>query len=92
MEDALIAYQKEFARRDALAQSVNANQRAVNLSQQLYQRGLTNFLDVLDAQRALYLSEDQLVQSDTQVSANAVALLKALGGGWDVDNRQADAR
>lgn len=84
VEDALVAYQKEFTRRDILAQSVAANQRAVNLSQQLYQRGLTNFLDVLDSQRALYSSQDELARSDTQVSANAVALLKALGGGWDV--------
>jgi NodT family efflux transporter outer membrane factor (OMF) lipoprotein len=84
VEDALVAYQKEFTRRETLAAAVNANRRAVNLSTQLYQRGLTNFLDVLDAQRALYASEDELVRSDAQVSANAVALLKALGGGWNV--------
>jgi NodT family efflux transporter outer membrane factor (OMF) lipoprotein len=83
VEDTLVAYQKEFVRRESLAASVAANQRAVSLSQQLYQRGLTNFLDVLDSQRALFTSQDALAQSDAQVSANAVALLKALGGGWD---------
>jgi NodT family efflux transporter outer membrane factor (OMF) lipoprotein len=85
VEDALVAYQKEYARRDALAQAVSANQRAVQLSQQLYQRGLTDFLNVLDAQRALYLAEDELAQSDATVSANAIALFKALGGGWEAE-------
>jgi outer membrane protein TolC len=55
----------------------------------LYQRGLTDFLNVLDAQRALYTQQDLLVQSESNVSANAVALFKALGGGWEVDQRVA---
>jgi NodT family efflux transporter outer membrane factor (OMF) lipoprotein len=82
VENALVAYRKEYVRRAALARAVDANQRAVALSQQLYQRGLSTFLDVLDAQRALYLTQDDLVRSDAAVSANAVALFKALGGGW----------
>jgi NodT family efflux transporter outer membrane factor (OMF) lipoprotein len=92
VEDAMVAYRKEYDRREALSQSVDANQRAVLRSQQLYQRGLTTFLDVLDAQRALYTSQDLLVQSDTLVSSDAVALFKALGGGWDVPVPQQQAR
>jgi NodT family efflux transporter outer membrane factor (OMF) lipoprotein len=96
VEDALVAYQKEFTRRESLAAAVAANTRSVNLSQQLYQQGLRDFLNVLDAQRALFESQDALAASDTQVSANAVALFKALGGGWEVDpggqNPQASAR
>lgn len=80
-ENALVAYRQEYVRRAALAQAVSSNERAVKLSQQLYQRGLANFLDVLDAQRSLYLSQDALATSDTTVSSNAVALFKALGGG-----------
>ena len=88
VENALVAYRKEYVRREALTRAVASNQRAVQLSQQLYQRGLTDFLNVLDAQRALYLQQDQLVESESNVSANAVALFKALGGGWDVDPQQ----
>ncbi len=88
VENALVAYRQEFVRRESLAAAVSSNQRAVRLSQQLYQRGLANFLDVLDAQRALYLSQDLLAQSDTTVSSNAVALFKALGGGWENPNDQ----
>ena len=85
VENALVAYRKEYVRRESLSRAVDANQRAVRLSQQLYQRGLSTFLDVLDAQRALYLTQDDLVRSDALVSSNAVALFKALGGGWDAE-------
>ena len=92
VENALVAYQKEYIRRESLARAVNSSQRAVQLSQQLFQRGLTDFLNVLDAQRALYVQQDLLVQSEANVSANAVALFKALGGGWEVEPEQVAAR
>jgi NodT family efflux transporter outer membrane factor (OMF) lipoprotein len=83
VENALVAFSKEQNRREILVHAVQSNRRAVNLSEQLYQRGLAPFLNVLDAQRALYTAEDQLVQSDTTVSTSAVSLFKALGGGWE---------
>jgi outer membrane protein TolC len=46
--------------------------------------GLADFLNVLDAQRSLYASEDQLVQSEQTVAANLIALYKAMGGGWEI--------
>jgi NodT family efflux transporter outer membrane factor (OMF) lipoprotein len=82
VENALVNYAKEQQRRQSLQRAVDANRRSVEMSQQLYDRGLTDFLDVLDAQRALFASEDALVQSDRTISTNLVALYKALGGGW----------
>jgi outer membrane protein TolC len=43
---------------------------------------LGDFLNVVDAQRSLYSSEDALVQSTQTMSIDLVALYKALGGGW----------
>jgi len=83
VEDAIVALDREQARRVALAQSVASNRRAVDLSLQLYQRGLVDFLSVLDAQRALFIAEDLLVRSDTFVFEDLISLYKALGGGWD---------
>jgi NodT family efflux transporter outer membrane factor (OMF) lipoprotein len=83
VEDALVAYSREQVRRKSLAASVESNKRAVTLATQRYNAGLTDFLSVLDAQRALYVVQDQLVQSDKTVSTNLVALYKALGGGWE---------
>jgi outer membrane protein TolC len=88
VEDAIIALDREQARRVALAQSVASNRRAVDLSLQLYQRGLVDFLSVLDAQRALFIAEDLLVRSDTTVFENLISLYKAMGGGWDYSLNQ----
>jgi outer membrane protein TolC len=82
-ENALVTYSKERERSAALAEAVTANRRAVELSTELYSRGLVDFLDVLDAQRALFLADDELVQSQGAVATALVALYKALGGGWD---------
>jgi multidrug efflux system outer membrane protein len=84
VEDALVAYAKEQERRTALAQSVEASRLAVKLAEERYERGLTAFLDVLETQRALYLAESNLVDSEARVSTGLVALYKALGGGWQV--------
>lgn len=83
VENALVNYSKEQERRQSLARAVEANRKAVDMSRMLYDRGLTNFLDVLDAQRALFISEDALVQSNRTISTNLIALYKALGGGWE---------
>ena len=83
VENALIAYAKEQVRRQSLAQSVHANEQALEISTQLYKTGLIDFLQVLDAERSLYESQDSLVQSDQAISTDLVQLYKALGGGWD---------
>jgi NodT family efflux transporter outer membrane factor (OMF) lipoprotein len=81
-ENALTAYAREQTRRESLSQSVQANEQALELSTQLYNNGLTDFLHVLDSERSLYAAQDALVQSDQTVSLNLVQLYKALGGGW----------
>ncbi len=83
VENALIAYDREQVRRRALVDAVTANRKAVDLSGKLYIEGQTDFLNVLDAQRSLYRSEEALVQSTRSLSTNLVALYKALGGGWE---------
>jgi outer membrane protein, multidrug efflux system len=83
VENALVASSNEHAHRRALVAAVAANRRAVDLAEKLYTEGLTDFINVLQAQQALFSTEDALVQSTTSVSTNLVALYKALGGGWD---------
>jgi len=83
-ENALIASAKEEEHRKALADAVIANRKAVDLSLKLYTEGQTDFINVLEAQRSLFVTEDALVQSNGTVSTNLVALYKALGGGWEM--------
>jgi outer membrane protein TolC len=54
----------------------------------LYSAGRVSYLDVLDSQRSLNQSEDQLAVSDQAVSLDLIALYKALGGGWETLPRE----
>jgi NodT family efflux transporter outer membrane factor (OMF) lipoprotein len=83
-ENALVAYGHEKDREEKLVASVEASRQATLLANELYTRGLSDFLSVLDAQRQQLVAEDDLAQSDTIVVTDLVALYKALGGGWDV--------
>jgi multidrug efflux system outer membrane protein len=58
----------------------------------VYTSGLGDFLNVLVAQRALYQTEDDEVESQRAVTLNLVALYKALGGGWDTEEKQSNAK
>jgi NodT family efflux transporter outer membrane factor (OMF) lipoprotein len=83
VENSLIAYEKEQEHRRTLAEAVAANQRAFDISTQLYTQGQTDFLNVLTAERSLFVTQDALVQSDVSIAIDLVSLYKALGGGWE---------
>ena len=87
VEDALVAFSEDQRRRQTLSSAVDANRRAVDLANQLYKQGLTDFLSVLQAQRDLFASEDALIQSDRSVTSDYVAIYKALGGGWEIESQ-----
>jgi NodT family efflux transporter outer membrane factor (OMF) lipoprotein len=80
-ETALTLYLNEEVRRQILARSVADLREAVRLSQLRYHEGAVSFLDVLDAQRALYAGEIELARSEAEASTNLIAVYKALGGG-----------
>jgi NodT family efflux transporter outer membrane factor (OMF) lipoprotein len=82
-ENSLVAYGREKDRRARLMASVEASRQATMLADELYSRGLSDFLSVLDAQRQQLAAEEDLAQSDTAVVSDLVALFKALGGGWE---------
>ena len=80
-ETALSRYLNEEIRRQTLARSVADQRESVRLSQLRYQEGVISFLDVLDSQRALYVSEIELARSEAKASTDLIAVYKALGGG-----------
>jgi len=80
-ETALSRYLNEEIRRQTLVRSVADQRESVRLSQLRYQEGVISFLDVLDSQRALYVSEIELARSEAKASTDLIAVYKALGGG-----------
>ncbi len=73
---------------DALAQG----QRAVTLATERYDRGLTDFLNVVDAERRLYGLEAQLILSQQAAADNFVSVFRSLGGGWEGFQQTPDIR
>jgi len=61
--------------------ALGAQQERARLAQMRYDRGSATFLEVLDAQRDLLTSEQQLVQLRRALLSSRVALYAALGGG-----------
>jgi NodT family efflux transporter outer membrane factor (OMF) lipoprotein len=87
VEDALVALRKEREHYSRLSVAVSEYRRALELAQQLYDAGNTEFSDVLLAQDSLYTAELQLAQSSQQLALNYIALCQALGGGWAGDEQ-----
>ncbi len=66
----------------SLGDALVASQRAVTLANERYDRGLTDFLNVVDAERQEYAIEEQYVATQAGVDDQFVTLYRDLGGGW----------
>ncbi|HEX2859090.1 MAG TPA: efflux transporter outer membrane subunit [Alphaproteobacteria bacterium] len=79
---ALNGLTQERVRQGSLAFAATAGARNLELSDKLYKAGEVNYLSLLEAQRSSYASADAALQSRASLTANWVALVKALGGGY----------
>ena len=84
VDDSLGQFASEQDRFQRLQAAVRASQRATDLATARYDDGLTDFLNVLDAERELYALEDQAAISQEAVLVDWAALNKALGRGWEI--------
>jgi outer membrane protein TolC len=84
VDQAIKQYRFDLAQQKALNVALTASQRAVDLAMERYERGVTDFLNVLDAQRQEYALEDQYAVAQEAVVLQYVAFYKALGGGWEL--------
>ncbi|MFA5554780.1 MAG: efflux transporter outer membrane subunit [Phycisphaerae bacterium] len=82
VENALIAFEQEKIRLQTIQRAVASAQKSVDLVTELYQKGLTDFQNVLDMQRTLVAQQDLMANSEGAVANNLVRIYKALGGGW----------
>ena len=83
-EGSLVTYDRAHARLSILESAVRSSARAADLAQQRFEAGLTDFLQVLDAERTLLDAESQLTQGYTSAATALVAVYKAVGGTWPI--------
>jgi multidrug efflux system outer membrane protein len=79
---ALVAYERLATVEREQADAVAAYRSAVDLANSRYLSGLSDYLEVLQAQRQLFPAENTLAQVRFNRLAVLVELYRALGGGW----------
>ncbi len=83
IENAIVGFNKERDRREALQRTVDAAEASLESVLALYREGKTDFLNVLNTQRTLFLSQNALAISQGEILTQLITLYRALGGGWD---------
>src|SRR5581483_1025042 len=71
-ETAIATYDRARARLASLREAARASERAAELAQLRFQEGVTDFLQVLDAQRTLLEAESQLAAGRTAAAVSLV--------------------
>ena len=82
VEDALSDVQQRQKQGDIQAQAQAAAARGLQVAQARYERGMSTYLDVTDAQRSALAADRAAAQIRTQRLLASVAVARALGGGW----------
>jgi multidrug efflux system outer membrane protein len=82
VEDALSDAQQRQKQGDVQAQAQEAAARALLVAQARYERGISTYLDVTEAQRSSLAADRAAAQIRTQRLLASVAVARALGGGW----------
>ena len=83
VDTAIDAYAAQQDRLRHLADALAAARRALSLATERFDRGLTDSLNVIDAQRQEYELEQQYISAQDSAAAQFVTLYKSLGGGWE---------
>ena len=82
VDDATSAYNAQQDRLRNLDKALSASQRAVDLASKRYNRGLTDMLNIIDAQRQQFELEQQYIIAQQTAAQQFISLYKALGSGW----------
>ena len=83
VENSLFAIVRNRHQAELLGKAVEAAQRSVELSRNLYTSGQSDFQNVLDAQRSQFALEDEHALARLNALLDLVDLYRSLGGGWD---------
>jgi NodT family efflux transporter outer membrane factor (OMF) lipoprotein len=82
VDDAGVSYKGQLNRLGDLDRALQAARQSTQLATERYDRGLTDFLNVVDAERQQFDLEERHVATRQAAADDLVALYKALGGGW----------
>jgi len=84
VEDSLIGLRKIAQQKEEEHQRTTAETQVVELAELRYRGGVSDYLEVLDAQRSLFNAEIDEATVISEHTRSFIQLYKALGGGWPV--------
>ena len=82
VEGAFLTREEQLKRREYVLTFLLEAREAQRIAESRYEKGLVDFLTVLDTQRARFEAERDLLEVDFTLLNNRVNLHRALGGGW----------
>jgi multidrug efflux system outer membrane protein len=82
VEDSLSDLSTLASQGAAVSRALASARDTASLAAERYNRGLSSYLEVVDAQRAALQAERTEVQLNGQRAISTILLAKALGGGW----------
>ncbi len=82
VESALVSISTLNEQITSAREVLRSNTKIAHLTESLYDNGLYNYLNVVDARRELYSSQIEFNELITERYTNYIELIKALGGGW----------
>jgi multidrug efflux system outer membrane protein len=83
VEDNLVALRTLAGQAEATGESLQSATRALQVAESRYRAGATSYLQVVDGQRTLLVVQRLDAQIRGARAASTVALIRALGGGWN---------
>ena len=85
IENAIVCYNKEKERRDALRQSIQSAQKSLESVLEQYKAGKVDFQNVLSNLQTLFNAQTNLAVSQGDIAKQLIILYRALGGGWETN-------
>jgi len=82
VEDSLVGLRQSGLRRGSEGERVVADRKVLELAEIRYRGGVSDYLEVLDAQRSLFDAELSSTGAQGDELVALIQLYKALGGGW----------
>lgn len=84
VEDGMVGFLRSREQERILSANVEAARRSFELATVRYREGYSDFQRVLDAQASLLVAQQRLVTARSDTVRGAVAVYRALGGGWEI--------
>jgi multidrug efflux system outer membrane protein len=82
VEGALMTRREQIRKREYIIEYLDKARAAQQIAERRYERGLVDYLNVLDAVQERFNAEESLALVDLAIMTNRVTLHRALGGNW----------